>query len=213
MKVVVGNKLEEMDKQALDYALSGYTKVVIDLGTGDGRFVYGSAKQNRRTFFIGIDLLQKQMAVYANKCLREKIPNALFAIGSVENLPQELANTADEVHIILPWGTLMQKIVQPKTEVVKRLGSILKVGGRLEILFGYHPDFEPSEAQRLNLAELDESYIRNTVLPTFEDGGFEVIRTLQLDKNALGNVQTTWSKKLAFGKKRPIYRFELTKRK
>ena len=61
MKVVVGNKLEEMDKQALDYALSGYTKVVIDLGTGDGRFVYGSAKQNRRTFFIGIDLLQKQI--------------------------------------------------------------------------------------------------------------------------------------------------------
>ena len=55
MKIIKGNKTEEMSKQNFDLLKGGYQKVFIDLGTGDGRFVYKSALAEPNTLFIGID--------------------------------------------------------------------------------------------------------------------------------------------------------------
>ena len=67
MKCVKGNKIIEIDKNELDQLVNAYEETVIDLGTGDGRFVYKNASANPKALFIGIDTLAVNMAEYSKR--------------------------------------------------------------------------------------------------------------------------------------------------
>ncbi len=86
--------------------------IIVDLGTGDGRFVYQSARQNPARFYLGIDasanLLEKVSEKIHRKPAKGGLKNALFIQAAVEALPEELEGIADEVHIHFPWGSLLK---------------------------------------------------------------------------------------------------------
>jgi 16S rRNA (adenine(1408)-N(1))-methyltransferase len=87
--------------------------VVIDIGTGDGRFVYQLARENPRKFYIGIDVnpepLQKISRKVHRKPTKGGLPNAIFIQATVEALPPELDGVADEVHIHSRGGACFER--------------------------------------------------------------------------------------------------------
>jgi 16S rRNA (adenine(1408)-N(1))-methyltransferase len=68
--------------------------VTLDIGTGDGLFVYRSARSHPTQFFVGIDPNTRPLQKISQKIYRKPAkggaPNALFIQASVENLPEEL---------------------------------------------------------------------------------------------------------------------------
>ncbi|OGC56162.1 hypothetical protein A2200_02670, partial [candidate division WWE3 bacterium RIFOXYA1_FULL_41_11] len=190
-----------------------YNKIHVDLGTGDGRFVYESALRDQSTLFVGVDPVEKQLREYSVKSVRKKLNNAVFLVSSLENLPITMTEIADKVSIILPWGSLLGQIVNPAKEAMNKITALLKPFGELEIILGYSPDSEPSESDRLELPELSQGYVENVIIKAFEG----VSGTIKLDKielfpkEKLTNIGSNWAKKLAFGKPRQIYRITLLK--
>src|SRR5712692_3427130 len=85
--------------------------IVIDIGTGDGLFVYQCARLNPRKFYIGIDANPRPLEKLSEKIHRRLakggVPNVLFLQAAVEDLPPELDGLADEIHIHFPWGSLL----------------------------------------------------------------------------------------------------------
>jgi 16S rRNA (adenine(1408)-N(1))-methyltransferase len=75
--------------------------VVVDIGTGDGRYVYRSARSDPDRFYIGIDVERRALEKVSEKIHRrpEKggLSNVLFVHASVEALPAELDRCADEI--------------------------------------------------------------------------------------------------------------------
>jgi 16S rRNA (adenine(1408)-N(1))-methyltransferase len=67
--------------------------IVIDIGTGDGLFVFESARQNARKFYIGIDASARPLEKISEKIHRKPakggLPNVLFLHAAVEDLPSE----------------------------------------------------------------------------------------------------------------------------
>ena len=63
--------------------------VIIDVGTGDGRFVYQCARQNPRSFYIGIDAHPPALEKISEKIHRKPskggLPNLLFVHAAVED--------------------------------------------------------------------------------------------------------------------------------
>ena len=213
MKSVKGNKTVDISVENLKEAAAEYTSVHVDLGTGDGRFVYEAALKNQSTLFIGVDPVEKQLREYSVKSVRKKLSNVLFLASSLENLPINLTEIADKVSVILPWGTLLGQMVNPSPEGVVKLTGLLKTGGELEIVLGYSPELEPSESDRLDLPNLSQEYVENVVVKAFEtlSGGME-LNTLELfPKEKLTDIGSNWAKKLAFGRPRQIYRLKLIK--
>lgn len=208
MKCVKGNKIIEIDKVELDKLINDYEETVIDLGTGDGRFIYKNALANPKSLFIGIDTLAVNMAEYSKRARKEKLYNALFVVGSLEILPSELSYVADRLFIILPWGTLLQNIVNVSELGVKNISFLLKSEANLEIIFGYDQRFEPSESKRLELPpEINENLIKNVIAPVFlRYGNLTLTSAETLSKADLENFESSWSKKIAFGNDRPIYK-------
>lgn len=206
MKSIKGNKTIEIKNEEYLELRKSFEKVIIDLGTGDGRFIYKQAQNNPQNLYIGIDPAFTQMEIYSKKANRKRLKNTLFIIGSIEKLPTELKEQADHVYINLPWGTLLETVVKASEKTVTDISKLLTKEGHLEITFGYTPELEPSESERLDLPIIDNDFIEIRLIPQFQNGGFELIEVDTINKGILNTLDTTWAKKLSFGADRPIFK-------
>ncbi len=85
---------------------------MVDLGTGDGRWVLAAAAADPNALVIGVDANADAMAEASRRAAgparRGGVSNALFVVASAEALPPELDGVADLVTIHLPWGSLLR---------------------------------------------------------------------------------------------------------
>ena len=211
MKVLKGNKLIEITQSEFLTLIKTYSRIEIDFGTGDGRFVYKNALNNLTTLYIGMDANEKQMMKYSRAIQRKKLNNVILVLGSLEILPKELYGFANVVYIHFPWGSLLKAITQPiKSDLIK-LSKLLKTGGIIKMILGYEKKFEPGEIQRNNLPELDLNYVRENVIPIFQTIGLQNIKLEETQKTKLKEIESTWSKKLSFGKTRRFFKLDFVK--
>ena len=211
MKVIQGNKEKEITKAQLAALRDKFEVVVIDLGTGDGRFSYKMAKEKPKALVIGLDPSKKLLGEFSKKANRERLGNVLYAVGSIEMLPEELYGIADEVYVNFPWGSLLAGIANASGKTIEDVSSLIKPGGKLEIIFGYSQSAEPSEVERLGLSDLSAKKVRGEVIPEFEKRDFKVVEVQELGKEEVFEISSTWGKKLSFGQKRKIFRLVFTK--
>jgi 16S rRNA (adenine(1408)-N(1))-methyltransferase len=205
MICVTGNKTLQVTNQELLDMASKFSAVVLDIGTGDGRFVYKQAKANPNKLVIGIDPSQNQLEIYSKKSLKDHLVNTLFLVGAAEDLLAGISNIANEIYINLPWGSLLMHVAGPSDWLIVRLRDLLKINGSLNITFGYSSDTEPKETERLLLEKLDENYIKEKLVQAYTQNGFAFKTSETITKETLKNHETTWSKKLSFGNTRPLY--------
>lgn len=224
MKIIKGNKIQDLTKEELISLVStnDFKNIVIDLGCGDGRFIYKKALRDKNTLYIGVDPSEKQLEIYSKKANRKRLNNVLFILGSIEQLPSELKNIADKVFIILPWGSLLESIIKPNKDNIDNILSLLKEKGmkedkkmekekkleeKIEIIFGYAGELEQRETKRLDLPNLSEEYIKEEIIPMFK----LEYKLKRLEKEDLRDIDTTWGKKLTFGRERPLFKLVLFK--
>jgi len=174
--------------------------IVLDIGTGDGHFVYNSARQNPNKFFIGIDANPRPLEKLSEKIHRKPakggLPNVLFLQSAVEDLPSELDGVADEVHVHFPWGSLLRAVARGDEAVLRNLRRVCSTQGLLEVVIGLDPERDRSEMERLGLQVLSPAYIGSGLVPRYKNAGFEVLETGALPASEWSRLQTSWAKRL-----------------
>lgn len=206
MRIIKGNKKINLTESELKTLLTKYSKVMLDIGAGDGRYVYKCAQNERENFYIGLDPSEKSLEEYSKKAVKSKIENVLFVVGSLEVFPIELVNNkADEISIILPWGSLLQAVANPTGETAAKLESLIKPGGTLKLLFGYDSSLEPSETKRLNLFPVTEGHVEKNIIPVFQQNGFSLSDFSTLSTEKLREIESTWGKRIALRQERPLF--------
>jgi len=180
--------------------------VIVDIGTGDGRFVYNSARQNPNKFFIGIDANTKPLEKISIKATRKPakggLPNVLFLNAAIESLPEELNAAADEIHIHFPWGSLLRAVVLGDESVLNSLRRICAPECLIEIIIGIDEERDKSEVERLELPRLSFKYLENILLPRYKAAGFEILGKGILNSSEWSKLETSWARKLQSNDKR-----------
>lgn len=189
--------------------------IVVDIGTGDGKFVYELAKQNPNTLFIGIDTNRNNVVKTSLKTIKKKsrggVKNALFVPASISQLPEELYERANQVFINFPWGSLLHAIATADENALQEVCKIMKNGASLDIIFGYDVHTDTSEIQRLQLPDLTEAYLNAELIPGFELLGFTNTKCIHLNTGKLQNYPSTWAKKLRERTNRTYYYLQFEK--
>ena len=174
--------------------------VIIDIGTGDGRFVYQSARQNPNKLYIGIDPnaspLEKVSEKIHRKPAKGGAPNVLFIQAAVEDLPAELDGVADEVHVHFPWGSLLRAVATGNVAVLRNLRRICSEGALLEVVIGLDPARDQTEIDRLGLTPLSLEFIDNQLAPNYRQAGFDTIERGILNASEWPKINTSWAKRL-----------------
>lgn len=180
----------------------------MDIGTGDGRFVYRSAKENPNKFFIGIDANTKPLEKISIKATRKPskggLPNVLFVQAAIENLPEELNAAADEIHIHFPWGSLLRAVALGDENVLASLRRISAPECLLEIVIGIDNERDKTEIERLELPKLSEEYLQKILIPKYETAGFEILEKGVLSSDEWSRIETSWARKLQNNDNRKI---------
>ena len=187
-------------KNSKNLSLHTAEGVVVDTGTGDGRFVYRSAQENPNKFYIGIDANTKPLEKISMKATRKTskggLPNVLFVQAAVENLPEELNETADEIHIHFPWGSLLRAVILGDESVLQSLRRICAPDCLVEIVIGIDEERDKSEIERLELPQLSPNYLEDVLIPKYETAGFEILEKGILSSSDWSKLETSWARKL-----------------
>jgi len=206
MEIMKGKGTIEISSDEFSELIAGYSRVAIDMGCGDGRYPYEMARADPSSFHIGIDADRNGLIEYSRKASKKPskggVGNLLYLIANVENLPVEMAGIADEVTIILPWGSLLQGIVNSDPVYLRNIRSVTKEGAVLRIYLNYDVKYEPVEMERKGLPELTEEHVRTNMVPEYQNAGIRITGYRFMENEEARNIPSTWTRKLGFGRAR-----------
>ena len=189
METIRGRKSLTLDfygwKERL--ANSEYKRIVLDLGTGDGRYARTLAGAHTNWFVIGVDACRENLREHS----QAKLQNLLFVIASAQELPGELYGLVSHVTINFPWGSLLESLLAGDSKLVHGLKTVSREGASLDL--------------RLNggaLAEAGKTLESGTdkIYYNLFQAGWQVEQPVMMDAHALKTFPSTWAKRLAFGR-------------
>jgi 16S rRNA (adenine(1408)-N(1))-methyltransferase len=187
METIRGKTSQELNFNKLAEQLADYDHILLDLGTGDGRFVCNMAGQRPDRFFIGIDACRENL--HANS--RSKLPNALFIIANAQILPQELHGLASHVTINFPWGSLLESLLSNEISLVNQLLAVTRLFASLDIRLN---------AEALLSAGWTLESGADQIQYVLHAEGWSMKSLSWMDAYLLRSFPTTWAKRLAFGR-------------
>ena len=119
---------------------------------------------------------------------RGGLPNALFLVEAAEQLPGPLCGQADQVTVVLPWGSLLRAVSAPEPPIVNAIGDMLGAGGELTLLL--------SELSRDDVEGLARAY---------EEAGFECLEIRPASVQDVSDLSSGWAKRLRIPGSRPAW--------
>jgi 16S rRNA (adenine(1408)-N(1))-methyltransferase len=185
--------------------------VIVDIGTGDGRFVYQCARENPSKFYIGIDANAKPLEKISMKATRKPAKggatNVLFLQAPVEALPNELDQVADEIHIHFPWGSLLRAIATGEPSVLQGLRRIMVEGGLLEVILGVDAARDRTEIERLGLPEISLDYLTFVLEPRYAVCRLAIKEKGKLAAKEWPHLRSSWARRLSGNDRREVVYF------
>jgi 16S rRNA (adenine(1408)-N(1))-methyltransferase len=208
VRVLEGTRVAEVTRERIDALLAG-RRVVVDVGTGDGRFVYETARRDKDALYVGIDPDAGAMAEYAYRAARKParggIENALYVVAALEQLPPELAGAADVVHVNFPWAGLLRAVIRPEPEALAGLVRLLRPGGQIEIVLCYDAQHDKAALRGETLPPLDGQYIEDVMRPAYAAAGLAIEESRQLSREEALAIASTWGRRLLHGRPRDVF--------
>jgi len=119
--------------------------------------------------------------------------------SAVEALPPELNGIANQVHVNLPWGSLLRAVAGGDETVLRNLRHLCAPEALLVVVIGIDIERDRAELNRLKLPPLDLNYLHLELPALYASAGFEMIRTETLTASSLSELKTTWARRLKSG--------------
>ncbi len=203
VRVLVGKTIVEQDAPALARLRETYARVVVDIGTGDGRFVLRGAREEPDALYVGVDAVADNMVATAQKARKKPAKggasNTLFVVSAIEQLPDVFDGWADALHVGYPWGSLLRAFVAPDPEVLERIVRIAKPGAQIFVRLNQSVFDDGEYMTRLELPPFDPTRLAATLGSV----GFEV-ESAEVLAGDVGE-RTTWERRLVAGSHRKTY--------
>lgn len=187
METIRGKTPLHIDFCALKDRLAEYNRIVLDLGTGDGRYVRALASRHVDWFVVGVDACRENLYTHSGV----KLPNMLFVIASAQQLPPEFSGLFSHVTINFPWGSLLESLLAGDPGLMDGLISVSRPNAQIEIHLN-------GGALAQAGARLEEG--AETMYENMTRCGWILQRPRPMDSRALKAFPTTWAKRLAYGR-------------
>ena len=209
LRVVRGGREQEQSSAEIARLLAGREQVEIDVGTGDAQYVYGRARKQPETLFVGIDAVADAMFKLSSRIGRKParggVDNLLLVVASVENLPAVFRRRASRLTVLFPWGSLLRALVVPVTEHLAGLESLLRQDAELEVLLNMHAFASAEFRDRRALPAVDPAYIERQLRPSWAAAGLEIVFHEPLAPGPL-ELRTSWGQHLSLNSARQTLR-------
>ncbi len=187
METIRGKATRGIGFTELTELLAGFNRVLLDLGTGDGRYVHTLARQHPDWFVIGLDSCRENL----HERSRLSLPNMLFVIAEAQHLPQELSGLASHLSINFPWGSLLQGLLTGDPALMDGIASVTDSSASVEVRFNAGALAEAGSTLQAGADQIHTSLSRS---------GWMVDPPQIVEAPALRAFPSTWARRLAVGR-------------
>jgi 16S rRNA (adenine(1408)-N(1))-methyltransferase len=209
MLVVRGKDVAELDRAGFAAAAGSRERVVVDVGTGDGRFAYAYARDHPGSLVVALDPVKENLRELSHRAGRKPgrggLANVLFVWAAVERPPPELAGRADEVHVVLPWGKLARGLLLAEPEVLDGLVFLARPGAALELVLNAEVWEEPVPLEARDLPRPTVEFVAGELAPRLAERGIEVRRVARLAREEIDRLPSSWARRLSHGRAQPNF--------
>ena len=187
METIRGRASRDLDFNELTERLAGCNRIVLDLGTGDGRYVHSLADNNPSWFVIGVDSCRENLKEHS----RAKLPNMLFVIANAQALPRELNGLISHITINFPWGSLLERLLAGDTRLMRGIESISNSIASVDVRLNSGALAETGWSLEGGAEQIYNNMIR---------AGWQINPPAPMNIDSLKSFPSTWAKRLAFGR-------------
>jgi 16S rRNA (adenine(1408)-N(1))-methyltransferase len=209
MLVVRGKDVAELDRAAFAAVAGSCERLVVDVGTGDGRFAYAYARDHPGSLVVALDPVKENLRELSRRARRKPgrggLANVLFVWAAIERPPAELAGQADEVHVVLPWGKLARGLLLAEPEVLDGLVFVARPGAALELVLNAEVWEEPVPVEARDLPRLTVEYVADELAPRLAERGIEVRGVGRLPREEIDRLPSSWARRLSHGREHPNF--------
>jgi 16S rRNA (adenine(1408)-N(1))-methyltransferase len=203
MRQVVGRNVTPLDSDALRARAGAFDHVLVDVGTGVGNALLRRARREPKTFFIGLDAAADNLREASDRAHRQParggVNNLAFVAAAANDLPGDLAAIADEVTVVLPWGSLLQVVLLADPIFVGKLLAVLKPDGRLEMLISV-----AESDVGAGKIDFDERKAR-ALVAEYEGLGLKQECLKMADEQDVDRLGSSWGRRLAIPRRRQAW--------
>ena len=197
--VVRGKAMEVVDGRVLQQAAAAAAQVVVDLGTGDGRWAYRAARAHPTWLCVALDAnavgMRKAARRAGRKPARGGAPNAWFVRAAVEALPAALDGLADEVHVHLPWGSLLRAVAAAEPDGLRPIVRLCRPGAAICVRVNTAVLEDLTLRARLSLPGAGKHSLEARLAVGYAAAGIRVVV-----RQAEQDLATTWARRLGVGR-------------
>jgi 16S rRNA (adenine(1408)-N(1))-methyltransferase len=186
MEMIRGKVSRELDPTGLHERMAGYKHVVLDLGTGDGRFVRSLAERHLGWFVIGVDTCRENLHEHS----RAKTPNMLFIVAAAQKLPWEFDGLVSHITINFPWGSLLHGLLAADTQVLDGIRAISRPIAQIEVRLNGGALAEMGTTLKAGAVRISDNLSR---------AGWQVGASTPISTLALRELPSTWARRIAVG--------------
>jgi 16S rRNA (adenine(1408)-N(1))-methyltransferase len=142
------------------------------------------------------------MAEASRRASRRGPANALFVVAAAEQLPPELHGVADELTILLPWGSLLRGVLalDDAAAAAHGIASLLAPGGVATAILSIE-----NRDGLGNLPRLDAPDACSALRRRWRDHGLTVCDLRPTTTEEIAATGSTWAKRLAAGRGRSAW--------
>lgn len=180
--------------------------IALDIGTGDGSYVYRAARKHKDKFYIGLDSNAENMAFYAQKAAQSErkggLKNLLYVVAQAEALPSELKGLASDVTILFPWGSLLKAAARGDEGFLAGLAQVMADKSSLRVVFSLEETIEKKVLDSLGLPALNKEAL-DSLCVAYARAGFSM-KWRYIAQDELKKFPSRWAKRLAYGRPRPV---------
>jgi 16S rRNA (adenine(1408)-N(1))-methyltransferase len=209
MRLLQGTKVVESPPDWREGIESDGRPVVIDLGAGDGRYAYESARSDPSSLYIAVDPDAAALAEYAyragRKPARGGITNAIFLVAAVEKLPGELEGLAKRVRINFPWGNLLRVLLAPDPPILGAIARLLEPDSVAEIVLSYDPGHDTGAFAGDPMPALDQARIETELIPAYKAAGLPISTWRRLTQDEALAIPSSWGRRLLHARPREVF--------
>ena len=144
----------------------------------------------------------------SGRAARAGLANLIYVRSAVEGLPPELHGVADTVTVILPWGSLLAAVARPSVAALQGIRELCRAGALLTVVVSIDAARDFAEAGRLGLPLLDSAHLAGPLTAGYAAAGFAVCSAQPLDADQLARWPSTWARRLAHGRARPVLQID-----
>jgi 16S rRNA (adenine(1408)-N(1))-methyltransferase len=144
----------------------------------------------------------------STRAARAGLTNVIYVRASIEDPPAELFGVADQVTAILPWGSLLAALARPVVPRLENVRRLCAPGATLTVVLGVDAERDRAEALRLGFPALTAAHFEGAFAAGYAAAGFTVTSVRALTSEDLARWPSSWARRLAFGRPRPVFQIE-----